>query len=151
MVWTTLAVPLAEVPRPALDVVRAVNGAPPENYVLFYADPKQSRVDTLEHFLTKEMRSRYYNPEWIRGMMKEGYSGADQISVMVANTMGWEVVREGSITQETWAEIESVFVRDKLNLSIETDGTLDPLEACREAVSILVDHLSLLKDIQYEA
>jgi DNA-directed RNA polymerase subunit alpha len=40
---------------------------------------------------------------------------------------------------------------DKLLLSIETDGTMDPLETCRTAVGILLDHLALLKDIQYEA
>ncbi len=40
---------------------------------------------------------------------------------------------------------------DKLVLTIETDGTVDPLEACRNSVDVLVDHLSLLKDIQYEA
>lgn len=40
---------------------------------------------------------------------------------------------------------------DKLILTIETDGTLDPLEACRNSVSVLVDHLNLLQDLQYEA
>ncbi len=39
---------------------------------------------------------------------------------------------------------------DKLILTIETDGTLDPLEACKTSVSILLDHLNLLKDLQYE-
>ena len=40
---------------------------------------------------------------------------------------------------------------DKLILSIETDGTVDPLDACRDAVGILTDHLTLLKDLSYEA
>lgn len=39
---------------------------------------------------------------------------------------------------------------DKLILTIETDGTLDPLDACKSAINILLDHLNLLKDIQYE-
>ncbi len=40
---------------------------------------------------------------------------------------------------------------DKLLLTIETDGTMDSLDACRTAVGILLDHLNLLKDIAYEA
>ncbi|MBU1032363.1 MAG: DNA-directed RNA polymerase subunit alpha [Patescibacteria group bacterium] len=40
---------------------------------------------------------------------------------------------------------------DKLVLNIETDGTIDPLDACQKAVAILLDHFSLLKDIEYEA
>lgn len=40
---------------------------------------------------------------------------------------------------------------DKLNLSVETDGTVDPIDATKQAVSILLDHLNLLKDISYES
>jgi DNA-directed RNA polymerase subunit alpha len=39
---------------------------------------------------------------------------------------------------------------DKLILSVETDGTMDPIDACKSAITILLDHLNLLKDIQYE-
>jgi DNA-directed RNA polymerase subunit alpha len=40
---------------------------------------------------------------------------------------------------------------DKLVLHIETDGTMDPLDACNRAVAVLLDHFTLLKDISYEA
>lgn len=40
---------------------------------------------------------------------------------------------------------------DKLTLTIETDGTMDALDACRTAVGVLLDHLSLIKDAEYEA
>ncbi len=39
---------------------------------------------------------------------------------------------------------------DKLTLRIETDGTLDPLDACNQAVDILLDHMNLLKNLSYE-
>jgi DNA-directed RNA polymerase subunit alpha len=39
---------------------------------------------------------------------------------------------------------------DKLVLTIETDGTVDPLDACRSSVGILLDHLALLKELEYE-
>jgi DNA-directed RNA polymerase subunit alpha len=40
---------------------------------------------------------------------------------------------------------------DKLVLNIETDGTMDALDACNRAVAILLDHFNLLTNIQYEA
>ena len=39
---------------------------------------------------------------------------------------------------------------DKLVLTIETDGTMDPVDALKSSVAILLDHLNLLKDISYE-
>ncbi len=40
---------------------------------------------------------------------------------------------------------------DKLVLHIETDGTMDPLDACNRAIAILLDHFNLLKELQYES
>ncbi len=44
---------------------------------------------------------------------------------------------------------------DKLLLSVETDGTIDPIDACRASIAVLLDHLNLLndslKEITYEA
>jgi len=38
---------------------------------------------------------------------------------------------------------------DKLLLNIETDGTIDPMDACNNAVDILLDHFNLLKGLTY--
>lgn len=40
---------------------------------------------------------------------------------------------------------------DKLILTLETDGSIDALDACKRGVDILLDHLNLLKDLEYEA
>ena len=39
---------------------------------------------------------------------------------------------------------------DKLVLNIETDGSMDPLDACNQSVEILLNHYNLLKDLTYE-
>ncbi|MBU1348971.1 DNA-directed RNA polymerase subunit alpha [Patescibacteria group bacterium] len=39
---------------------------------------------------------------------------------------------------------------DKLILDIQTDGSVTPKEACETAVTILLDHFNLLKEIEYE-
>ncbi len=38
---------------------------------------------------------------------------------------------------------------DKLILRVETDGTLDPLDAVNQGVSILMDNITVLKDLTY--
>jgi cobaltochelatase CobN len=99
--------------------IERVNGRPPENYVLFYADPKQSRVDTLEHFLTKEMRSRYYNPDWIKGMMKEGYAGARTISNKFFEfAWGWQVTNPEIIRDWMWNEVNDIYFHDKYRIGV---------------------------------
>lgn len=37
---------------------------------------------------------------------------------------------------------------DRLLLHIETDGSMDPLEACNQATNILLDHFNLLRNVQ---
>ena len=99
--------------------IERVNGKPPENYILFYADPKQSRVETLEHFLTKEMRSRYYNPEWIQGMMKEGYAGARTISNKFFEfAWGWQVTNPDIIRDWMWNEVNDIYFHDKYKIGV---------------------------------
>jgi cobaltochelatase CobN len=99
--------------------IERVNGKAPENYVLFYADPKQSRVETLEQFLTKEMRSRYYNPEWIQGMMKEGYSGARTISNKFFEfAWGWQVTNPEIVRDWMWNEVTDIYFRDKYRIGV---------------------------------
>ena len=39
---------------------------------------------------------------------------------------------------------------DRLILNIETDGATDPIDACNQAVEILLNHLNLLKNLNYE-
>src|SRR5205085_10660702 len=99
--------------------IERINGKPPENYILFYADPKQSKVETLEHFLTKEMRSRYYNPEWIKGMMKEGYAGARTISnKFLEFAWGWQVTNPEIIRDWMWNEVNDIYFHDKYHVGV---------------------------------
>jgi cobaltochelatase CobN len=109
--------------------IERVNGKPPENYVLFYADPKQSKVETLEHFLTKEMRSRYYNPEWIQGMMKEGYAGARTISNKFFEfAWGWQVTNPEIMRDWMWNDVTDIYFHDKYKIGV-TQWLHDPRQA----------------------
>jgi cobaltochelatase CobN len=99
--------------------IEKVNGWVPGNYVLFHADPERSRIEPLERFLTRELRTRYFNPEWITGMMREGYAGARTVSnKFVEFTWGWQVTNPDIIRDWMWDEVVDVYVRDKHNLGV---------------------------------
>jgi cobaltochelatase CobN len=76
-------------------------------------------VVASEDALRQDYRVRLFNRKWIEGMKKEGYAGADQISVMVSNTYGWKIMREKSVSDDIWKEIKSIYIDDSLNLSLK--------------------------------
>ncbi|SIO59444.1 cobaltochelatase CobN subunit [Singulisphaera sp. GP187] len=98
--------------------VEHLTGKAPEFLLSDVRDFDRAGVIRAEDALAREFRVRLFNRKWIEGMMKEGYAGADQVADMVSNSMGWEVVREGSIPRQTWEEIDAIFMKDKLGLSI---------------------------------
>jgi cobaltochelatase CobN len=58
------------------------------------------------------------NPKWLQGMTENGYSGAGMMAEVVRNTSGWEATRKGAVSQELWAEIHAVYVKDKHGLRL---------------------------------
>ena len=91
---------------------------PPDNELSDVRDPDKAGMVRAEDALRQEYRVRLFNRKWLEGMMKEGYAGADNVRVMVSNSFGWETMRPGSVGNDTWQEMKSVIVDDKLNLSI---------------------------------
>ncbi|MEW6189699.1 MAG: cobaltochelatase subunit CobN [Actinomycetota bacterium] len=99
--------------------IEMVNGTAPSLNVLYYANPANPEITSLLQFMTREMRTRYYNPEWIQGMMSEGYSGARTISnKFVAYLWGWQVTNPNLVQDWMWNEVTDVYVRDKYNLGV---------------------------------
>jgi len=96
-----------------------INGYAPSMYVLSYATRSNPRVLSLESYMAEEMASRYYNPEWIKGMMSEGYSGARYMSrKFISNLWGWQVTRPGSVSEWMWETAYDVYVRDRYGIGV---------------------------------
>ncbi|MFN3323070.1 MAG: cobaltochelatase subunit CobN [Bryobacteraceae bacterium] len=103
----------------SLAIERTNEGRVPGNYVLHLADPGRPRIDTLQHFLTREMRTRYFNPEWVKGMMNEGYAGARTISNKFAEfAWGWQVTNPDIIRDWMWDELHAVYFKDKYAIGV---------------------------------
>ncbi|PKM83159.1 MAG: hypothetical protein CVU88_03000 [Firmicutes bacterium HGW-Firmicutes-13] len=101
--------------------IERVNGAAPNLNVLHYANPANSIIMSLQGFMVRELRTRYYNPEWIQGMMNEGYSGARTISNKFVNYLwGWQVTNPNIVQDWMWQEVVDIYLNDKDDLGVNT-------------------------------
>jgi len=98
--------------------IQQLTGSEPEWYLSDVRDPDRAGLVSAEDALHRDFHVRLLNRKWIEGMMKEGYAGADQVAVHVSNSMGWAIMREHSVSDDTWNEIADVYVNDKLGLSV---------------------------------
>ena len=98
--------------------IKHLTGKEPEFFLADVRDADQVRMVRAEDALATDFRVRLFNRKWIEGMMKEGYAGADQVAVHVSNMLGWEIMREHSVSAENWQEVVDVYVRDRKNLRI---------------------------------
>ncbi len=119
--------------------IKHLTGKEPEWFLSDVRDPDRAAMVRAEDALRKDYRVRLFNRKWIEGMMKEGYAGADQIAVHVSNTMGWKIMREGSVSDDIWEEIVDIYLRDKRNLNIREWFEAENPFALQEIAEILLE------------
>jgi cobalamin biosynthesis Mg chelatase CobN len=73
----------------------------------------------MKQFLTREMSSRLWNPKWIEGMKKSGYSGARQMAKEVEHLYGLRATAPSSGYASVWQQTFDVYVADKHNLGMD--------------------------------
>ena len=99
--------------------VRYLDGKTPELYIVNLRDTKNFKNETAAEFIAKELRTRYYHPNWIKEMMDEGYSGALEIVDVVNNFWGWNVMAPETVRADQWQEMFEIYVEDKLELGVD--------------------------------
>ncbi len=96
-----------------------VNGKTPNMYVLKYGNGLDPTSQTISQYLNRELNTRYFNPQWIKGMMGSGYVGASYMSKFVSNLYGWQVTRPSAVSNAIWNQIVDVYYKDKNNLGVD--------------------------------
>ncbi len=124
--------------------VAKISGKTPKMNILMYADKFNPYVSSLEEVMYTEIASRYDNPEWIKGMMDEGYSGARYISnKFVSNLFGWQVTRPSAVSDATWKRVYDTYYSDKYGL-----GVKEWLQSGNNAYSLISMSGTMLTAIQ---
>lgn len=119
--------------------IKHLTGKEPEFYLSDVRDPDNASMVVAEDALRQEYRVRLFNRKWIEGMMKEGYAGADIVAKMVANTMGWKIMREKSVSDDVWEKIVDIYVHDSKNLNIREWFEAENPYAFQEMTEILLE------------
>ncbi|PAV13791.1 cobalt chelatase [Methanosarcina spelaei] len=92
--------------------IRYLSGETPEMYVSDTRDPNDAEMVTLEEYVSKNMRSTYFNDKWIEGMMESGYSGGSMFSEFVENLWGWEATSPDLISDDVWNKVYTTYIGD---------------------------------------
>lgn len=99
--------------------VEQISGKTPKMNILMYADKNHPYVKSVEEVMNAEITARYDNPEWIKGMMNEGYSGARYISnKFVTNLFGWQVTRPSAVSDGLWKKVYDTYYGDKYGIGV---------------------------------
>lgn len=100
--------------------VEHISNKTPNMNVLRYADSKNPYSASFEEVMYNEISARYDNPNWISGMMKEGYSGARYMSnKFISNLYGWQVTRPSAVSDELWNRVYDTYFNDKYGLGVK--------------------------------
>ena len=96
--------------------IRNVTGKDPDAYFADYRNHNNFKMQELKEAIGVEARTTIFNPAYIKEKMKGGASSAADITEVVTNTYGWNVMKPEVIDNEMWNQIYDIYVKDKTNL-----------------------------------
>ena len=99
--------------------VRNVSGKTPDMFISDARNPSDPKMVDFAKFMGLETRARYFNPKWIEGMKKSGYSGAREMADFTENLWGWQVVTPEAVSKEMWEQAFQVYVEDKYGMKLD--------------------------------
>jgi len=68
------------------------------------------KIETLSTFINNEIRTRLLNPKWAEGMLKNGFSGAHEITDHVENMFRWNAIQPDSVKDWMWQEVVKSYI-----------------------------------------
>jgi len=98
--------------------IESVSGTAPDMYIDNLRDPNAEKLETLQEFINRDLYSRYLNPEWIKGMMENGFDGARHMNGFIEYLWVWDVSMPDLITEDMWDRVYGVYVEDCHNLGV---------------------------------
>ncbi|MFI3206025.1 MAG: cobaltochelatase subunit CobN [Clostridia bacterium] len=90
-----------------ISAVKKASGKSPESYSTNANDVSHITTKTVKEETARIMRARINNPEWIKGLQKHGYKGAQEFSSMFDIVFGWDATAD---VMENWM-YDSLFDR----------------------------------------
>lgn len=89
-----------------------VSGKNVSIYISNTRNARNPRVESIKRFLSTELATRVFNPDWIEGMLKEGYSGSTTINKHIGHLFGVDATMK-AVDNWQWQQVAETFVFDE--------------------------------------
>ncbi|MDR1493071.1 MAG: cobaltochelatase subunit CobN [Planctomycetaceae bacterium] len=99
--------------------VREKTGTDPGIWFSDLRNGSRPRAATAVSAIREEARTTMWNPKYIRGLQKEGASGAAAIVEPIRNMQGWNFIQPDTIDESLWDETYKVYIEDKHQLDMK--------------------------------
>jgi cobaltochelatase CobN len=119
--------------------INEVTGKDPDAYFADYRNRRNVRMQELKEAIGVESRSTIFNPNYIKEVMKGNASSAAQITEVVTNTYGWNVMKPDVIDNQMWDEIYETYVKDKYGLGTEKFFRRENPAALQEITAVMME------------
>ncbi|OGB26851.1 MAG: hypothetical protein A3I66_22140 [Burkholderiales bacterium RIFCSPLOWO2_02_FULL_57_36] len=98
--------------------IRSVDGKTPEVTVSDLSNPRNPHHASLEKYMGQELQTRYLNPRWADGMLREGYAGTRFINRVVDYLWAWQVTVPEVVDASKWQRMYDTYVADRHGLHV---------------------------------
>lgn len=98
---------------------KALTGRDTALYVTSQRDMRNPTVLSARDALRTELRTRYFNREWLKQNQTHGYDGARTFMMATDQLDLWDTTATQMVNSSDWAEVKAVFVDDKLGLDMD--------------------------------
>lgn len=88
-------------------------------YVSNQREMGESQIESARGMLQRELRSRYFNPAWLRENQQHGYDGARNFMFMTDHLDLWDATAGEMVTSEDWQQVKEIFVDDRFSLDMD--------------------------------
>lgn len=119
--------------------VRNVTGKDPDAYFADYRNRNNVKMQELKEAIGVEARSTIFNPEYVKEVMKGGASSASQITEVVTNTYGWNVMKPDVVDNEMWDQLYNMYVQDVNNLGTKEFFKQQNPAALQEITAVMME------------
>jgi cobaltochelatase CobN len=98
---------------------KALTGRETALFVTNQRDMNKPSVQSARAALQAELKSRYFNPDWLRENQAHGYDGARTFMLATDHLDLWDSTATDMVTSSDWDEVKAVFVDDKFGLDMD--------------------------------
>lgn len=119
--------------------VREVTGKDPEAYFSDYRNRNNYRVQSGQEAIATEARTKLFNPTYMKRAFDGGTTPTDDMSEMVRNMYGWNVMKPEAVGDHMWNELYDVYINDKYQMgTINQFAQINPM-ALQEMTATMME------------